>query len=368
VNDLKSLWVVPIRFVGETAFNSSVDAAGAFRCELFDTLTLPSLVAAVKNPPPNTKIAIVLINSSSILEPTCMRVIETTKSLLGNHLSFGDNIFAPMNYMSEFSFDVDLIYVSRFDSDDAIGPNTFISIHNTFVNAQIPMSILSPFWGNLWFPSKGDENHKCGHMIYNTMIRKYPVFQTHAIRTKDIMRLLHISDIDSFKTFLLDPALPVIFFPYKNDHRDPEEIFKNLRSFFRPPINWPCGGSDLKQYVSDCILYFNSWSSNGIPGIIYTQTGMQSSNVRNGEVIPKVKYYSLYNPKLEIVNPNSCEGLKYFNVEQKKVENLRNIIIRDQHLFAQELEKMFSGNMTELNKHRIHKVTQRPMLRSERDN
>lgn len=72
------------------------------------------------------------------------------------------------------------------------------------------------------------------------------------------------------------------YLPNHYDHKDPEHFFKRFRSEFKPPKNWVCGDDDLVGYSSDCHLFFNTWTNNGIPGIIYTQTGLQRSLARAG--------------------------------------------------------------------------------------
>lgn len=161
ITDLSSLWIVPIRFVGPSAFGKVPDPVGAFRCELFASLTLPSLMAAINNPPPKTTISVVFVNASEISEPTCAKVIQNSIKILGNRLKFSSSC---EDYINKYQLKEDLLFVTRFDSDDAIGPDTLLEIHRTFTTSKVPIGIISPFWGNLWYPSEGEGD--CGQMIY----------------------------------------------------------------------------------------------------------------------------------------------------------------------------------------------------------
>jgi hypothetical protein len=331
---LTSLWIIPIRFIGPTAFDSKSNPIGATRCEIFEKLTLPSLLQALEYPPsPHVKISIVIINASVILEPTCHEVIIKTKSLLKEKLSFANDVFS---YINQFELTQDIIFFSRLDTDDAIGKYTFRDIYNTFMQSQLPFAVLSPFWGNLWYPtattaaaaaaehnnmnhsdkqnktpnnknnikfqsqekiqsnnrdstssivssSSGSSNsnrYTCGKMIYKAMIRKFPILQTYAYNKVELMKLFgiimptppytympHTSNstttsittisstttssssrrdappdtVNNDKNIANHPQnlqkLKRLFtkdskylLPYKVDHKDPDQIFRRIRS------------------------------------------------------------------------------------------------------------------------------------------
>lgn len=126
ISTLTSLWLIPIRFVGPTAFSQEVNPVGVLRCELFARLTLQSLAAVIKSPPPRTRIKVILINASAIIEPTCAKVIERTQQTLGQALSFASS---PETYIGQFTLNEDLLFISRFDSDDAVGPQVILDTY-----------------------------------------------------------------------------------------------------------------------------------------------------------------------------------------------------------------------------------------------
>jgi len=82
-------------------------------------ITLPALIAATNNAPPRTKIKIVLINSSVILEPTCMRVVIKARNQLGRRLYFTET---NSTFIEHADFTHDLLFFARLDTDDSFGP------------------------------------------------------------------------------------------------------------------------------------------------------------------------------------------------------------------------------------------------------
>jgi len=135
------------------------------------------------------------------------------------------------------------------------------------------------------------------------------------------------------------------YLPYHYDHKDPEEYFRKFREQFKKniPRNWICGDDDLVHYASDCLMFFFSSSSpDGIPGIIYTQTGLQSSLARQGHTnTDTLKYHQHYNAALEKINPDVCVGLEYFSVKMEEIVELRSIYARDKSLYEGHMEEIF---------------------------
>lgn len=333
-----SLWLVPIRFVGPTAFSPKANPVGALRCELFSRLTLKSLVWAISPPPPRTRIEIILINQTAILEPTCAKVITRAQKLLKNQLHFAPDtesylqLFAPLKE--------DVLFITRFDSDDAVGPRVFIETHAAFMKTKFPLAIISPFYGNLWYPFAGDGS--CGQMIYNALVRKFPIFQTNAYD------LAQLKEIVRPKTTMVDFFTSEegnYYMPMHYDHKDPEQYFRKFREQFKRnlPPNWLCGMNNLQHYSSDCLLFFFSWSSDGIPGVIYTQTGLQSSLARAGHIdVDTLKYHRHYDASLEKTSPDVCaKGLAYFNVDKQEIAELREQYVRDMPKYAGHMEDVF---------------------------
>lgn len=134
------------------------------------------------------------------------------------------------------------------------------------------------------------------------------------------------------------------YLPYHYDHKDPEAYFRTFREQFKKniPRNWLCGDADLVHYASDCLLFFFSSSKDGIPGIIYTQTGLQSSLARQGHTdTDTLKYHQHYDAALEKVNPDVCVGLESFSVKKEEIEELRSIYTRDKSLYSGHMEEIF---------------------------
>lgn len=261
ISSVSSLWLIPIRFVGPTAFSAQPNPVGELRCQIFARLTLPSIVAAVSNAPPKTRVRVVLINDSVITEPTCARVVNQAKKDLGSKLGFGSDT---QKFLSQFTLDEDVLFISRFDSDDGVGPDILKDIHSTFLKANLPVAILSPFYGNLWYPFAG--NGSCGQMIYNAMVRKFPIFQTHAYDKAQLKAIMGLGPGNKLLEFF-QTREGKYFMPYGYGHKHPDEFFAWFREKYAgSPIlkTWPCGTSD--QCVSECHLFFFTASSKGILG------------------------------------------------------------------------------------------------------
>ena len=336
VNAQTSLWLIPIRFVGPTAFSPQANPVGVLRCELFARLTLPSVVAAVNNPPPRTRVRVIFINDSAIAEPTCAKIIEKTKKLLGDKMSFDTDTHT---FLRKFTLTEDLLFITRLDSDDAVGPNVLIDIHSAFVKASMPTAILSPFTGNLYYPFAG--NGSCGQMIYNALVRKFPIFQTSAYDKAWLTKIMELKQ--PLLEFFLTPE-GKYYTPYSFGHKHPDEWFTWFRQqFAKSPMlrNWPCGSSD--QCVSDCALFFFSSSPGGIPGIIYTQSGLQSSLARSGHTdVDTLKYHENYDEAWEKTSPDVCQGLEYFHVVKQDIVGLRDIYKKNKASYEGHLGDVFT--------------------------
>jgi hypothetical protein len=277
-------------------------------------------VAAVANAPPKTRVRVVLINDSVITEPTCSRIIDQTKRLLGNKLAFGSDT---QSFLAQFTLDEDVLFISRFDSDDGVGPDILKDIHSTFMRTGYPVGILSPFYGNLWYPFAG--NGSCGQIVFNAMVRKFPIFQTHAYDKAQLKAIMGLGQGNSLLEFF-QTRDGKYFMPYGYGHKHPDEFFSWFRErFAASPIlkTWPCGTSD--QCVSECHLFFFTASSKGIPGIIYTQSGLQSSLARSGhQDVDTLKYHENYQESWEKTSPDVCLGLEYFGASKAAISQLRN--------------------------------------------
>lgn len=183
----------------------------------------------------------------------------------------------------------------------------------------MPFGILSPYYGNLWYPTAGKE---CGDIIYNTNLRRYPILQTSAFHKKSFKKLMNFNtDKELISFFSKLPGLHMI--PYHYEHLRPEDSITNIFSNRSININ-----------IHDCILYFNIWE-NGVPGIIYTQTGLQSSLVRKGWKRTSVlKWYEKYHKGDN--DPDVCTILEKFNIKRKEVIDLRNLIEANHDKFSMD--------------------------------
>jgi len=322
--ETSNLYIIGLRFVGPTAFLPTENPSGAIRCQIFSKVTLPSLVA-LKIPPRST-VNIVLINSSAILEPTCASVIDKTRSLLGKRLFFANST---KSYYTNFNLDADYIFYSRLDTDDAIHPSTLNTIHGNFINSGMPFAILSPYFGNLWYPTEGSD---CGQIIYNTNLRRYPVMQTSAFHKESFKRMMSMKSDHEMQNYISRlPGIQTI--PYHFEHLTPEQIFATLNLKRNKTI------FDLN--VNDCILYFNIWEVNGVPGILYTQTGLQSSLMRRGwKSTHHLKWYDRFQKRES--DPDVCETLEKFGINRKEVTELRRLIEKDHLRFS--MDGLNAGN------------------------
>jgi len=167
ISSISSLFMIVIRFMGSIAFEPQHNPTAAIRCEIFSRITLPALIAATNNAPPRTKMKIVFINASAVLEPTCARVVNKARNQLGRRLYFSAS---NSTYMEHTDMDHDLLFFARLDTDDSFGPDVLPEIHRQFLQSQLPIAVLSPFYGNLWYPTAGDSD--CGDIIYNINIAR----------------------------------------------------------------------------------------------------------------------------------------------------------------------------------------------------
>ena len=118
ITSISSMFMIVIRFMGQIAFEPEHNPTAALRCEIFARITLPGLIAATNNAPPRTKMKIVLINSSAVLEPTCARVVLKAKNQLGRRLYFSAS---NATYMEHTDMSHDLLFFARLDTDDRCG-------------------------------------------------------------------------------------------------------------------------------------------------------------------------------------------------------------------------------------------------------
>jgi hypothetical protein len=308
LSTVSSQFLVAIRFIGPLALDPEPSPTAALRCEIFSRITLPSLIAATNNAPARTKMKIIFINSSEILEPTCKRVVQKSKNMLGRRLYFSNST---LTYMEHADLDHDLLFFARLDTDDSFGPDVCVEIHRQFIQSSLPIAILSPFYGNLWYPTAGDSD--CGDMIYNINIKLYPVIQTTAIYKSSFKKIIGIDDDEDLLKWLSDyPGMRVL--PYHFEHPKPEQAFDSIRHVIGR--DWDC------RRATDCMLYYNTWAQNGVPGMIYTQTGIQSSLARKGWInTTHLKWYDHY--ERDDSKPNVCKALQYFSIDKWQIINLR---------------------------------------------
>ena len=311
-----SLMIIGIRFVGPSAFDRRENAIGAIRCEIFARVTLPALVKTIKSETaPKKKWArlhVVLINDSAILEPTCARVVANSQRLLGDKLSFASStrMYFSQSLATTLE-DSDYVYFSRLDTDDAFLPSTPAAIHSAFAISGMPFAIISPYWGNLYYLPAG--NDSCGEISYNTNLRRYPVLQTSAFHKRafmDVMKLDKEADLEKF----FSSSTGMRSLPYHYPHLDVEKPFEIFNG-----VNWTCSS------IQDCILNVNTWDVNGAPGIIYTQTGLQSSLVRRGWTqTDHLKWYSMFVKGAK--DPPACQTLEYYGIDPRQIQELRVMI------------------------------------------
>jgi len=260
-----------------------------------------------------------------------MKVIDETKQLLGDNLYFSETTAA---YLKLFPLQVnqaDYLFYCRLDTDDAFHPKTFMQIHRNFINSAMPFGILSPYYGNLWYPTAGKG---CGDIIYNTNLRRYPIMQTSAFHKNSFKRVMNIyTDKELMNFFSKAPGLQML--PYHYEHLKPEDVFIKIMKSTEHNISMPIN-------VQDCILYFNIFD-NGVPGIIYTQTGLQSSLVRKGwKRTTVLKWYERYEYKKD--DPDVCETLQKFGMKINEINYLRDLIEKNHNRFS----------MDQLNAGKIH--------------
>ena len=111
--------------------------------------------------------------------------------------------------------------------------------------------------------------------------------------------------------------------PYHYEHLRPEDTLSNIVSNRSIAIN-----------VNDCVMFFNIWE-NGVPGIIYTQTGLQSSLVRKGWKRTSVlKWYEKYVKGDN--DPDVCTTLAKFNIKRNDVNDLRSLIEANHNKFTMD--------------------------------
>lgn len=113
----KSLFIIAIRFIGQIVTVPQANIAAAIRCDLFQHITLPSLVLAIKHAPIGSLVRVMIINESAIVEPTCYKLMRSIRTYLPTELIFAPrrNVFVvdPKIY-SEFDF----IFFSRLDTGE----------------------------------------------------------------------------------------------------------------------------------------------------------------------------------------------------------------------------------------------------------
>lgn len=171
------------------------------------------------------------------------------------------------------------------------------------------------------------------------MVRKFPIFQTTGFRKTEFMKLIDVHNERELVDFFMSDK-GQFYLPNHYDHKDPEHFFQRFRSEFKTPKNWVCGDDDLVGYSSDCHLFFNTWTGNGIPGIIHTQTGVQRSLARTGHSkADTLKYHSHYDTSWEKIYPEVCLSLQNFGVDRKDVLKLRAMMERDKDSYS--LTKLF---------------------------
>jgi hypothetical protein len=175
------------------------------------------------------------------------------------------------------------------------------------------------------------------------MVRKFPIFQTHAYDKAQLKAIMGLGQGNSLLEFF-QTRDGKYFMPYGYGHKHPDEFFSWFRErFAASPIlkTWPCGTSD--QCVSECHLFFFTASSKGIPGIIYTQSGLQSSLARSGhQDVDTLKYHENYQESWEKTSPDVCLGLEYFGASKAAISQLRNVYKKNKSKYEGHIMDVFT--------------------------
>ena len=151
-----------------------------------------------------------------------------------------------------------------------------------------------------------------------TRLRRYPILQTSAFHRKTFMAAMGLESTGDMRHFFTREAAGIATVPYHYHHLEPEKVFLRFEN-----TSWECSNTH------DCILNFNAWDVNGVPGVLYTQTGLQSSLASTGWLqTDHLKWYKLYVRGPD--DPDVCEAVKRFGITPHHIAELRALIKKEQ--------------------------------------
>ena len=115
----KSLFIIAIRFIGKIATVPQANGAAAIRCDIFQHITLPSLVLAINHAPIGSKVRVMIVNESAIVEPTCYKLMRSIRLYFHTELLFVPrrNIYLVNPSIFE---GFDFIFFSRLDTGEML--------------------------------------------------------------------------------------------------------------------------------------------------------------------------------------------------------------------------------------------------------
>ena len=308
---VRCLFVIAIRFIGNIVTIPHPNAAAAVRCEIFEHVTLPSLISAIGNAPNGSVIRVMIINETSILEPSCFRVINSAKRFLKEKLLFSSrrNIFlvSPTLFQG-----FDFLFFSRLDTDDAFSSNIFRNIQNTFLQSGLPIAVLSPLYVSLWYATSTKSGaFPCGEIIYSSISRNFQIMQTTAISLRQ-----YVLTTGSDESTAIDWLKTTKAMPYNFAHEKPQEAIERVAKTF-----------SICKISSDCQLFLHSWV-DGASGFVYTQTGLQNSYQTTRNPTERLKFYDERLVKRRPGFPAFCDFIQQVGVNISKLGDLQRSIAR----------------------------------------
>ena len=157
----ETLFIIAVSFIGNTST--------APRCKLFEAITLPSLQLALLHKPKYSKVLVMLVNESVIVDPTCAAIMSNAKNSLQDNLIFSSpktiyEVDAALHREYRYFF------FSRLDCDDAFSSQALRDLKYSFMQSGLTLAIFSPMYVTLWFPPT-NTSYPCGQFIYNRIFR-----------------------------------------------------------------------------------------------------------------------------------------------------------------------------------------------------
>eukprot|EP01036_Dinobryon_divergens_P031276 gene31276-40646_t len=302
----ETLFIIAISFIGDTATTS--------RCKLFQAITLPSLQLALLHKPQHSKVLVMLVNDSVIVNPTCAAIMSDAKN------SFRENlIFSSTRTIYEVDAAVHREYryffFSRLDCDDAFSYQALSDLKYSFIQSSLTVAVYSPMYVTLWYPPT-NTSYPCGQFIYNRIFRNFHIMQTLAVDKLQLIRVLKKfasvkkPEEEFFITWLRQQsALPFFFI-----HHHPEQALERVKDFV-PICTIP----------QDCLLFFNTWI-NGVSGFVHTQIDLSQSS--NSSDAPKLQL-DHYNWSLaerhrkESIYPKACKIVAQIGTQLKRLPPIK---------------------------------------------